>query len=107
MPEFASTSPELYWLFGGLAALLAVASVIAALLSRRARTPAGIDTARNLVDRINAWWVMVGVLAAAFLLGRTFTLVVFGLMAWFALREFVTLTPTRHGDRCRCRWRSS
>lgn len=99
MPDFTTTSPELYWLFGGLAALLAVASAIGGLLSRRARTPASVDTVANLVARIDAWWVMVGVLAAAFLLGRTFTLVVFGLMAYFALREFVTLTPTRPGDR--------
>ena len=69
------------------------------VMSRRARTPAGADTVANLVARIDAWWVMVGVLAAAFLLGRSFTLVVFGLMAYFALREFVTLTPTRSGDR--------
>jgi phosphatidate cytidylyltransferase len=58
-----------------------------------------MDTVRNLVDRVNAWWVMVAVLAAAFLLGRAVTLVLFGLMAYFALREFVTLTPTRNGDR--------
>jgi phosphatidate cytidylyltransferase len=99
MPDLTSSSPELYWLFGGLAALLAVASTIGWVLSRRARTPASTDTVANLVARIDAWWVMVGVLAAAFLLGRTFTLVVFGLMAYFALREFVTLTPTRPGDR--------
>jgi phosphatidate cytidylyltransferase len=99
VPEFTNTSPELYWLFGGLAALLAVASAIGWVMSRRARTPAGAETVANLVARIDAWWVMVGVLAAAFLLGRTFTLVVFGLMAYFALREFVTLTPTRDGDR--------
>jgi phosphatidate cytidylyltransferase len=97
--EFAGASRELYLLFGGLGALLLIASGIGALLARRASTPAGVETVRNLVERINAWWVMVAVLAAAFLLGRTVTLVVFGLMAWFALREFVTLTPTRDGDR--------
>lgn len=89
----------LYLLFGGLAVLLAIASAIGWVLGRRATTPQSVDTVRNLVDRINAWWVMVAVLAAAFLLGRTVTLVMFGLMAYFALREFVTLTPTRDGDR--------
>jgi phosphatidate cytidylyltransferase len=50
---------------------------------------------------------MVAVLAVRLPARRTVTLVLFGLMAWFALREFVTLTPTRTADRCRCRWPSS
>ncbi|MBK9253428.1 MAG: phosphatidate cytidylyltransferase [Proteobacteria bacterium] len=94
-----ATTPEMLWLFGGLVGLLAVASTIGAVLSRRAGTPQSIEVRANLVARINAWWVMVAVLAVTFLLGRAVTLVVFGLMAWFALREFVTLTPTRTADR--------
>ena len=99
MRELLATTPEMLWLFGGLVGLLAVASTIGAVLSRRAGTPQSIEVRANLVARINAWWVMVAVLAVTFLLGRAVTLVVFGLMAWFALREFVTLTPTRDGDR--------
>jgi len=99
MRELLATTPEMLWLFGGLVGLLAVASTIGAMLSRRAGTPQSIEVRANLVARINAWWVMVAVLAVTFLLGRAVTLVVFGLMAWFALREFVTLTPTRTADR--------
>ena len=99
MRELLATTPEMLWLFGGLIGLLAVASTIGAVLSRRAGTPQSIEVRANLVARINAWWVMVAVLAVTFLLGRAVTLVVFGLMAWFALREFVTLTPTRTADR--------
>lgn len=99
MRELLSTTPEMLWLFGGLVGLLAVASTIGAVLSRRASTPGSAEVRANLVARINAWWVMVAVLAVTFLLGRTVTLVVFGLMAWFALREFVTLTPTHAADR--------
>jgi phosphatidate cytidylyltransferase len=91
--------PELYVLFGGLIALLAVSSTIAAVLSRRARARGGSAGIANLVARINAWWVMVAVLAAAFLFGTTFTLCMFALMSYFALREFITLTPTRPSDR--------
>jgi len=47
---------------------------------------------------VRAWWVMVAVLAACFLLGRTATIVLFAIASLFALREFVTLTPTRQGD---------
>ena len=44
---------------------------------------------------------MCTVLAAAFLLGpasRVATVVLFGLISFWALREFITLTPTRPGD---------
>ena len=44
---------------------------------------------------------MCTVLAAAFLLGpasHVATVVLFGLISFWALREFITLTPTRLGD---------
>jgi len=41
---------------------------------------------------------MVAVLCACFLLGRIATLVLFALASFLALREFITLTPTRPGD---------
>ena len=37
-------------------------------------------------------------LAAAFFIGKSATVVLFGLIAFWALREFITLTPTRPGD---------
>src|SRR5262245_59839743 len=48
--------------------------------------------------RLRAWWGMVAVFAFAFVLGRVATLVMFGLVSFLALREFLTLTPTRRGD---------
>jgi phosphatidate cytidylyltransferase len=86
---------KFYWLFGGIGALLAVASVVGWLLQRRAPDSA---TIANLTARVRAWWVMVAVLAACFLLGRNATIVLFAVASLFALREFVTLTPTRLGD---------
>jgi phosphatidate cytidylyltransferase len=38
------------------------------------------------------------VVAATFLIHKSVTVVVFGLIAFWALREFITLTPTRPGD---------
>ena len=58
---------KFYGLFGGIGALLAVASVVGGLLQRRAP---GSATIANLTARVRAWWVMVAVLAACFLLGR-------------------------------------
>lgn len=88
-----------FWLvMGGVLALLVVASVIGAWLKQRTRSDGSRDVVANLVARINAWWVMVALLCACFLLGRAATLVFFALASFFALREFLTLTPTRPGD---------
>jgi phosphatidate cytidylyltransferase len=90
---------EFLWLFGSLMALLAIASTVGFLLARRPGQDAKkVASVTNLNERINAWWVMVAILAVAFLLGNTVTLVLFALASFFALREFITLTPSRAGD---------
>ncbi len=86
------------WLMAGIAALLTLASSLGYVLSRRATSAEGRATMDNLRQRVCAWWVMIAVFAVAFLLGSTATLVLFALMSFFALREFLTLTPTRSGD---------
>lgn len=86
---------QFWWLLGGLFGLLALASAIGAFLGRGGR---GGATVANLNARIRAWWWMVVVLCACFLVGPLATVVVFALTSFLALREFVTLTPTRRGD---------
>jgi phosphatidate cytidylyltransferase len=90
---------EFFWLFGSLSALLAIASLIGAVLLRRPGDAKSQASRENLVARVNAWWAMVAILAVAFLTGPTMTLILFALASFFALREFVTLTPSREGDR--------
>lgn len=86
---------KLTWVFGGIVALLVVASLTGWLLQQR-KGPT--EVIRNLNARVNAWWVMVAVLAACFWLGPLATLLVFTFISFFALREFITLTPTRASD---------
>jgi phosphatidate cytidylyltransferase len=47
--------------------------------------------------RVRAWWVICALLAIAFV-SPTLTVALFGAMSFWALREFITLTPTRLGD---------
>lgn len=85
-------------LFLGIFGVLLFASTIAYGLRwkvARGKPHAVID---NLTDRINAWWVMVGLVALAFAFGKTGVIVLFGLLSFLALREFVTLTHTRRSD---------
>lgn len=85
-------------LFLGIFAVLGFASAVALTLRytvARGKPHAVID---NLNDRINAWWVMVGLVALAFAFGKTGVIVLFALLSLLALREFVTLTYTRRSD---------
>ncbi|MCX6955151.1 MAG: phosphatidate cytidylyltransferase [Verrucomicrobia bacterium] len=83
---------------GGIVALLALSSLITALL--KARQPAGKTSPviANLDARVRAWWVMVTIFSVALFTGGLGSVILFGLTSFFALREFVTLTPTRAAD---------
>jgi len=90
--------PTMGWLIGGVVALLLVASTIGFILSRRITSESGRDTVRNLNARIKAWWVMVAVFALAFVFGKAVTLLLFAFVSFYALREFLSLTPTHPSD---------
>ncbi len=87
-----------YALVGGVLALLAGATVTGQVLKRH--PDAGLNSAavRTFNLRVRAWWLMASVLAATFVIGQTATVIMFGLISFWALREFITLTPTRLGD---------
>ena len=89
--------PDTWLLFGGIFAALLLATLVSETLRWRlhGRRSSTID---NLVSRVRAWWVMVVVVGLAFWIGRTGMIVLFALISLFALREFITLTPTRRGD---------
>ena len=93
-----SSQEKSWWLFGGVASILVLASLVSLILSARAQSDSGRAVIANLRARVNAWWIMVAVLAIAFTLGEIATLLTFALASFFALREFITLTPTRRGD---------
>ena len=90
---------ETLGLVGSVLLLLIAATVVVSILKRRA-SAAGLDP--SLVEtfrvRVRAWWILFTGLAAAFLAGQTVTVILFGLISFWALREFITLTPTRPGD---------
>ena len=89
---------KFYLLMAGVISLLAVATVTGLILKRFAKSEGSIATVDNLNLRINAWWSMIAIFVASYLLGSTPTVVLFAFVSLFALREFITLTPTRLGD---------
>lgn len=89
---------KFYWLIGGIVALLIVATAIGRVLQARARDERTAAVIDNLRARVRAWWWMVGIFAAALIIGRSATIAMFALISFYALREFLTLTPTKLGD---------
>src|SRR5215475_10716536 len=72
-------SPNVIWASAGIFAVLAVATAAASTLA--------------------TWRVMVALFAVALLLGRTAMLVFFGLVSFLALKEYLSVIPTRRADR--------
>jgi phosphatidate cytidylyltransferase len=86
------------WAFSGVLGLLAVSSVIGWTLSLTIKKSEAQATIRNLNARIRAWWVMSAIFGLTLVIGQIGSLVLFGLMSLLALREYVTLLPTRRAD---------
>lgn len=93
-----SIQSKFYILISGVLALLVFASVLSRVLMLRVKNQDGRSVIENLAARTRAWWLMVAIFVTAFLLGPNTTIVMFAFVSYFALREFLTLTPTKHGD---------
>ena len=85
-------------LFGGIAAILVVASAIGFVLQRRYAAAGPNAVIDNLNSRIKSWWVMVIAIGVAFAFGKAGVIALFGFASFTALREFVTLLSTRRSD---------
>jgi phosphatidate cytidylyltransferase len=89
---------KLVGLFGSVLFLLLVANLVV----RHERSLHRADSRRNTLDnlnaRIRAWWKMCAIFAAAIVLGRIGSLILFGIISFLAMREYMTLVPTRRGD---------
>ncbi|HEY9889695.1 MAG TPA: phosphatidate cytidylyltransferase [Candidatus Obscuribacterales bacterium] len=83
------------WTLAGVYGLLLGATAIAAGL---ARCYPDRDHG-ELHARIRSWWLMVTVFCGALWLNRTGTILFFALLSFVALREYLSLIPTRLSDR--------
>lgn len=92
MPSFTC---ELFWIFGSLFAVLTLASAIGYALKRRMPGDIAVE---NLTARIRSWWIMVLIGGGALLAGPAVVILLFALLSFVALREFLTQTPVRRSD---------
>lgn len=96
---------ETAWLvLVGVFAVLVIASVVTAVLERTLDRERHASLLSNLRARIGAWWVMTGGLAAALAIGETAVVLLFALISFLALREFITISPTTQRDHSALVW---
>lgn len=81
--------------------ILLLASMVAVFLSLRENDDSSEqhhNDLRNFEGVLKTSWLMVGVFWLGWLSGNGVALWLFGTVSFFALREFMTLSPTRRGD---------
>jgi phosphatidate cytidylyltransferase len=78
--------------------ILLTASVTGFILSRKMKSEGGRATVANLNARTRSWWIMAAVFGATLMLGPVFTTVLFALISFLAMREFITLNRTERAD---------
>jgi phosphatidate cytidylyltransferase len=83
---------------GGILAILVAGTAIGLILRATAESERARATVANLNARMGAWWAMCAVVFAALVVGPTATIALFGVLSFLALREFITLAPTRRAD---------
>ena len=87
---------QIGYIFIGVFSILIIANIIGQALKRK--YGAHNDTIANLNARIYAWWLMTFILLLAFWFGRIGTTILFFLISFAALREFMTLVYRRRTD---------
>jgi phosphatidate cytidylyltransferase len=91
-------NPQLLWAFGGILGLLVLSTVVGLAITAVVKAPSARTTIDNLNQRIRAWWVMCVIFGLTLVVGPVGSLVLFGLMSFLALREYLTLVATRRAD---------
>ena len=102
--DFVSVLSPLATLIVYVLAFLVVASIAGWILSLRVKTDAARATVKNLNARIRAWWVMVFVFGIAVATGGVGSILLFAILSFLAMREFMTLTPTARTDHAVLFW---
>ena len=89
---------HIFIFFIGVLIILGIVSVTASILKRQ-RT-SGFDPLilDKFSSEIKGWWGLFVFVAFAWYLSAVFVIFLFGCMSFWAMREFITLIPTRQAD---------
>jgi phosphatidate cytidylyltransferase len=98
--NWLAIKPNAALALGGVFAVLILASAAVYIMQRRAPD----RNYAELRQRVRSWWTMVAVFAAALSLNRNVSLVFFAFVSFLALKEYLSLIPTRRADRRALFW---
>ena len=88
-------TPNVRWALAGLAGVLLLATLLVWLIAATQRD----KDYSELKLRTRSWWVMVAIFAGAMLLSPVASVVFFAFVSFLALKEYLSLIPTRRADR--------
>ncbi|MCA9105524.1 MAG: phosphatidate cytidylyltransferase [Planctomycetales bacterium] len=77
---------------------LVLAMLVGRWIGRRKDSMVDASIVRAFNRRVVAWLTMTAILAVASIVSRYVVVALFGLLSFWALREFITMTPTRRAD---------
>jgi len=88
-------TPNVRWALLGVAGVLLLATLVVWLIAATHRD----KDYSELKLRTRSWWVMIGIFAGAMLLSPLASVLFFGFVSFLALKEYLSLIPTRRADR--------
>lgn len=88
-------SSNVVWILVGILCLLLVATLSVRLLVWFNRD----RDYSELQQRVSSWWVIASVIVVSLLLNHTIAIILFALVSFLALKEYLSLIPTRRVDR--------
>lgn len=87
--------PHVLWAMAGIAGILVLATA-AVWLAGRLKPDRDLQEMRQ---RIRSWWIMAAFFLGALTLTRKVSLTFFAFVSFLALKEYLSLIPTRRADR--------
>ncbi|MEM9014260.1 MAG: phosphatidate cytidylyltransferase [Pseudomonadota bacterium] len=83
------------YIIGAIYGLLVLATAAISVIRWRAPN----NDTKELSERVTSWWFMITVFAIAILTDRVVSTIFLGFVAFMALKEYLSLIPTRRVDR--------
>src|SRR6186713_506334 len=88
-----------FWIFTTTLMVLTAATVVGQMLRRQTEIGVNPAVVEQFNLRVRSWWMLTAMLAVGYLFDSPqVTVWLFAGLSFWALREFVTLTPTRVAD---------
>lgn len=93
LPDFTT-----YVLIAVILAALSIATLVGVVMGRYGKDGTDSALVKRYQSKLRVWWTMVAIFVIGSLTGRMGLVILFAFVSFWALREFISMTPTRRGD---------